>query len=1700
MRQTCDTAGSATKWWPSSLALLLCSLYLYSVVWLVSGVTLPVLLTDLEPVAITSGSMAPRINTGDVVLNAPYRGERRLGRNVVVTFRHAGGGGQLTTHRIIALNPDGTYRTKGDANPRADSTPLAADRIEGLGRALVPRAALPLIWLDHRQLLPLAAWPIVTLLCALYVSGFFVYLIPRPETWSLPLTALPLNPLPVSRSAPAARHRLRRWGRACAGAVSAAVDWRRPIGPRAAISVLLAWVLVAGGAITGAAQGAFVESSGNGGNNLETAGAFSAQANEIVGTASSCAATTTVVSVPGTGVDAGSTLVLRVAARGGSSTGAYSATDSRGNAYSRDADAINGTAARSVVLSARITTALVSGDVITVSHPSAVVHSVVVTRLTGISEVGRVDATATGVGSGNRFPVASITTVTQNALTIGAVAANPPSTWTSSSGWTAMAPHQPACSGSALGNFADYRLLAPGTHSFAPSLVSNTSWAVAAVAYKPVDMQAPAVPTLSGVNGDAENTLSWTAVTDPSPPVVYKLYRNGTEVYSGPNLTYNDITVTNGTQYSYVVKAGDAMGNQSGASNSVVLTPSAGASIRFVKNLSPVTCGGAGGTTSTFTVPAGGVAAGNTLLIRYASRESVDATLVNQLAVSDNRGNAYALDAHAFSGNRVLSGVVGGYISTALQAGDTITLRSPTGSFHLVGISEFSGIAPSERVMGSATEALNGLNVSLSVGMTEPRAMVYATVATRAATTAPAPDSWTGLPSIASTCSNTGTAHAAYRRPLTTGMKTYAVTMTGGSSEKASILLAYRAQLDLTAPPAPELSGSSGYGQNALSWTSVTDPTPPVTYQLRRDGQEVYSGTATTFTDTGLTNGTTYTYTVRATDAAGNVSVASNNVALIPTPIAFVKQVGTRSCVGTGTSVTSQITVPAAGVAAGNSVLLRVVLSGATPETGPISAVDSKGNTYALDRSEINAGRVRTAVVGGFIGTALQSGDTITVTHPGATGSAVVAEEFAGIAATNRIDNAAGVNGSSNTPIIPLTSTVQNTLFYGVVGTQLANRTHTPPGSPWVALGALVPAGCTVDNHGAYARAASATSFSYNPTLSAASQMAAVGVVYRSAIDVTPPPAPTLSGAGDNGRNDLTWTTVTDPSAPVTYRLSRDGQEVYSGTATSFTDTGLTNGTTYTYVVSAEDGVGNTSAASNSVNVVPTPIKRIKEVARRTCGGTSSALAVPASGVAAGNTVLIRVVIREGLESAAVTATDSKGNTYTADADAIRPGRVRAVILSGLVATPLVAGDSITVSHPAGTGQIVVAEEFAGIAETSRVDSVGTGANNNSVPSASVTLTQAKTLLFGVLATRSIPMTAPAGWEPLAGISLTCSSVTTSGAAHRSTLTGGTYTFAPTMAGGDEWAAALVAYRSAVDLTPPPAPVLSGAVGNTQNTLSWTAVTDPTTPVTYQLFRGSTQIYSGTATSFVDTGLVNSAPYNYVVRASDGADNQSTDSNAVTLIPTPIQFVTALGALTCGAGGGSITVPAEGAAAGQTVIVRVTVLAGIDANALTVTDNKGNVYQEDANAVWPTNKVRTAIFSARVATPLIAGDTISVAHGTGSVQAAAMSFSGIREVGRRHTFGVASNSNATPAVSATTVEASTLLVGVVGTRAVRTFNPPASGWTPLASLLCSNKTPGISDLHAGWRLTSQSGLRSYDATLTGGNDEWAAVLVAYRPE
>jgi signal peptidase I len=115
---------------------------------------LPWVLLGWSPTLIVSGSMSPQVSPGDVVLVRPVP-QDELGPDTVVLYDRPETGRVL--HRIVAVLPDGTFRTQGDANDVPDSAPVSPADVRGVAVLAVPWVGRPSLWLRDGEPVPLVA-------------------------------------------------------------------------------------------------------------------------------------------------------------------------------------------------------------------------------------------------------------------------------------------------------------------------------------------------------------------------------------------------------------------------------------------------------------------------------------------------------------------------------------------------------------------------------------------------------------------------------------------------------------------------------------------------------------------------------------------------------------------------------------------------------------------------------------------------------------------------------------------------------------------------------------------------------------------------------------------------------------------------------------------------------------------------------------------------------------------------------------------------------------------------------------------------------------------------------------------------------------------------------------------------------------------------------------------------------------------------------------------------------------------------------------------------------------------------------------------------------------------------------------------------------------------------------------------------------
>jgi len=241
----------------------------------------------------------------------------------------------------------------------------------------------------------------------------------------------------------------------------------------------------------------------------------------------------------------------------------------------------------------------------------------------------------------------------------------------------------------------------------------------------------------------------------------------------------------------------------------------------------------------------------------------------------------------------------------------------------------------------------------------------------------------------------------------------------GGTSSSAPV------NISVTAPPsAPTgLTATAGDQQVSLMWTASTGATSYTVSRATTNGgpySQIASGiTATTYLNTGLTNGTTYYYVVTAVNSTG-ASGNSNQVNATPqlstgSPgIAFVRETGKKRTNSSASVNGSFSTRPSIG----NNIIV-VAWAWVNASSGvALSASDNQGHTYAkvVERTHPMAGGTIVASI--FVARVTASSGTFTVTVRAAGGTSrqlvFDAREYSGMLNPAPVDKSSSSQGTAN--------------------------------------------------------------------------------------------------------------------------------------------------------------------------------------------------------------------------------------------------------------------------------------------------------------------------------------------------------------------------------------------------------------------------------------------------------------------------------------------------------------------------------------------------------------------------------------------------------------------------------------------------------------------------------------------------------------
>ena len=418
---------------------------------------------------------------------------------------------------------------------------------------------------------------------------------------------------------------------------------------------------------------------------------------------------------------------------------------------------------------------------------------------------------------------------------------------------------------------------------------------------------------------------------------------------------------------------------------------------------------------------------------------------------------------------------------------------------------------------------------------------------------------------------------------------TYTVKATNQSGTSPASA-ASNAVVSSTLPSAPTSpSASTGNGTAAVAFTgdtttateggiaisgytvTATDVTNPA------NGGQTASGTASPVTVTGLTNGDSYTFTVHATNANGNstesVATAAVNPGRPSAPTAVVS----------GADPSSQTTLDISWAASTSP-------DGTSPITG-YTVTSSPGaftcTTTGATTCNVTGLTAKTAYT--FTVTATNQYGT----SPASAASTAQDAGYPGIPTGVTVAQVSPIGANSSTASIVVSWTVPNNGGSALTTETATSSSGSKTCTDTTHLTAGQTATCTMTG------LTTGTSYTVSVKGTNANGTGSASAASAAIVPMTLPAAPTaLKAATGNGQETVSFTGDTTASteggsAIIGYTVtSSPGAFTCTGTTTSCTVTGLTNGTPYTFTATATTAVGTSvaSAASTALNAgVPTP-------------------------------------------------------------------------------------------------------------------------------------------------------------------------------------------------------------------------------------------------------------------------------------------------------------------------------------------------------------------------------------------------------------------------------------------------------------------------------------------------------------------------------
>jgi chitodextrinase len=361
------------------------------------------------------------------------------------------------------------------------------------------------------------------------------------------------------------------------------------------------------------------------------------------------------------------------------------------------------------------------------------------------------------------------------------------------------------------------------------------------------DSQAPSAPTNLRATSGTTTTIAvaWSASNDNVGVTGYDLYRGSSKVGSVDGTSYTFAGLACGTSHTLGVEARDAAGNRSTRATIAHSTTACSASPPPSDSTAPTkpSTPAVSSSSATSVSLTWGASTDNVAVIGYGVYLNGSRVLtVSQLSTTVSGlacGLAYTfgVDAYDAAGNRSARAET---TTTTSACADS---QAPTAPFNVAAISRTdTSIAltwsPSTDNVGVVGYGL--YRGGTLVGTSQTPIGVFA-----------------GL-----TCNQNYT------------LAVDAYDAAGNRSSKITTMVATTACVDTAAPSTPTGLSASNVSQTGLTlgWNASTDNVGVTGYDVYRNGAKVVSVTGTTTGQSGLACGTTYTFSVRARDVAGNVS------------------------------------------------------------------------------------------------------------------------------------------------------------------------------------------------------------------------------------------------------------------------------------------------------------------------------------------------------------------------------------------------------------------------------------------------------------------------------------------------------------------------------------------------------------------------------------------------------------------------------------------------------------------------------------------------------------------------------------------------------------------------------------------------------------------------------------------------------------